>query len=477
LQRLWRIVEEEVVLVVLMAAFATVFLLVFPPTLLVADSWLTLSVGREIVQHGLPHHDHLTVLAAGRNWTDQQWGAQVLFYGAHELGGLPLVVLINAVTVVGAFALAAAAARNLGAGPASVLAVFFPVILAEPGAWTVRAQVIALPLYVGLLWLLAAQARRPSRRVYLAFPLLLVWANLHGSVALGAMLTMLFGALEVVRRRGLSLRQIVLIVVIPLLVLATPYGPVATARYYHLLLIDPPFKPNQVTEWTWSNPDWDTLVFYVLAALALVIVVRGHRRLTLFDLATLVLAFAGAVQAIRGIAWFAMACQVLLPVALGPLLEPRPTPIARRINVWLAGSAAAVLLAAVVFDFARDRSWYLQHWPERAVAAARESSADGSRVFATDKNADWMLWRIPSLRGRIAYDVRFEIYSPETFNRLVRFRGERGPDWKSLADGYRTLVLESDIKPSGVGVFRAEPGARVLYRDKLVTVIRRVPAS
>jgi hypothetical protein len=472
-QRLRRIVEEEVVLVVLMAAFGTIFLLVFPPTLLVADSWLTLSAGREIAQHGLPHHDHLTVLAAGRNWTDQQWGAQLLFYGAHELGGLPLVVLINAMTVVGAFALAAAAARNLGGGPASILMVFFPVILAEPGAWTVRAQVIALPLYVGLLWLLAAQARRPSRRAYLAFPLLLVWANLHGSVALGVLLTMLFGALEVLRRRGVSLRQVLLVVVPPLLVLATPYGPVATARYYHLLLIDPPFNPSQVTEWTWSNPDWDTLVFYVLAALALVIVVRGYRRLTLFDVATLVLTLAGAVQAIRGIAWFAMACQVLLPVALGPLLEPRPNPTARRINLWLGGLAGLVLLAAVVGDFARNRSWYLQHWPERAVAAVRESSADGSRVFATDKNADWMLWRIPSLRGRLAYDVRFEIYSPETFNHLVRFRGEQGPDWKSLADGYRTLVLESDIKPNGVRVFRAEPGARILYRDDLVTVIRR----
>jgi hypothetical protein len=471
-----RIVEEEVVLVALMAAFGTTFLLVFPPTLLVADSWLTLSVGREIVQHGLPHHDHLTVLAAGRPWTDQQWAAQLLFYGADQLAGLPLVVLINAVTVVGAFALAAAAARNLGGGPASVLLVFFPVILAEPGAWTVRAQVISLPLYVGLLWILAAEARRPSRRVYLAFPVLLVWANLHGSVALGALLTMLFGGIEILRRRSVSLRQLLLVLAPPLLVLATPYGPVATIRYYHLLLIDPPFNANQVTEWTWSKPAGNTVVFYVLAGLALLIVARGWRRLTLFDLAVLLLTCAGAVQAIRGIAWFAMACQVLLPVALGPLLEPKPNAAARRINTWLAGVAALVLVAAVVGDFVRDRSWYLQHWPERAVAAVRSSATgDSTRVFATDKNADWMLWRIPSLRGRLAYDVRFELYTPTTFNRIVAFRGERGPDWKSLADGYKTLVLESDIKPSGIRVFGREPGARVLYRDDLVAVIRRSP--
>jgi hypothetical protein len=478
LRTIRRIAEEEVVLVVLLSVFAVIFLLVFAPTLLVADSWLTLSAGREVFEHGLPSHDQLTVLSLGRNWTDQQWGAQILFYGAHALGGLPVVVILNTVFVVGAFVLAAAAARSLGAGPAAILLIFFPVILAEPGAWTVRAQVIALPLYVGLLWILASEARQPSRRVYLAFPILLVWANLHGSVALGALLTMLLGIAEIVRRRGLSLRELLLVAVPPLLVLATPYGPVATVRYYHLLLIDPPFNASQVTEWTWSDPAADTAVFYVLAAVALVIVIRGRRRLTMFDFATLALTLGGAVQAIRGIAWFAMACQVLLPVALGGWLEPRPTRTARRINIVLAAGSVLLIAAAMVRDVTRDRAWYVQHWPERAVEAVRTSSGDGnSRVFATDRNADWMLWRILSLRGRLAYDVRFEIYSPGTFDRIVRFRAERGGDWKSLAAGYRTVVLESDIKPSGVREFLAEPGARVLYRDDRVTVIQRAPGS
>jgi hypothetical protein len=472
-----RIAEEEVVLVVLLSVFAVIFLLVFAPTLLVADSWMTLAAGREIFEHGLPSHDPFTVLGAGRNWTDQQWAAQLVFYGAHALGGLPVVVVVNTVVVVGAFALAAVAARSLGAGPAAILLVFFPVILSSPGAWTVRAQVIALPLYVALLWLLASQARRPTRRVYLAFPILLVWANLHGSVALGALLTMLLGIVEIVQRRGVDLRDALLVLVPALLVLATPYGPVDTARYYHLLLVDPPFDTSQVTEWNWSDPGLDTSVFYVLAALAVALAIRYRRRLTAFELATLALTLGGAFEAIRGIAWFAMACLVLLPVALGNLLEPRPSPAARRINTVLAALSLVLIVAAVAYDLARDRTWYVQKWPPRAVDTVRQASSNGSsRVFATDRNADWLLWNIPGLRGGLAYDVRFEIYSPETFLRIVRFRGERGDDWKALADGYRTIVLETDSRPSSVGDFLAEPGARVIYRDDLVTVVRR-PAS
>ena len=47
----------------------------------------------------------------------------------------------------------------------------------------------------------------PSRRVWLAFPLLVVWANIHGSVALGALLVMLLGAYELVRSRGATWRR------------------------------------------------------------------------------------------------------------------------------------------------------------------------------------------------------------------------------------------------------------------------------
>ncbi len=314
-----RIAGEEFLLVVLYAAFGIVFLTVFPPTLLVADSWLTLVAGREVVEHGLPSTDELTVLGLGRDWTDQQWGAQLLAYGSYALGGHGLLAVVVAVFAIGAFAIAAVAARTLGAGPRSILLTFFPVLLAAPWTFTIRAQVFALPLFTGLIWLLASEARKPTSRVYLVFPLLVVWANVHGSVALAAMLTMLLGAIELATSRGRSgLRSLALVVLSPLALLATPYGPVATARYYHLLLVDPPFGRELVTEWRRSEPSWDTLVFYLLAALALAAVVWGRRRLTLFDMAALALTFAGAVLAIRGIPWFALTCLVLVPVALGP---------------------------------------------------------------------------------------------------------------------------------------------------------------
>ena len=47
--------------------------------------------------------------------------------------------------------------------------------------------------------------------------------------------------------------------------------------------------------------------------------------------------------------------------------------------------------------------------------------------------------KIPELRGRIAYDVRFELYDREFYDRLQDYNFEDGRDWKSFADGYRIV--------------------------------------
>ncbi len=127
----------------------------------------------------------------GATWTDQQWLAQLFMYGVYSLGGHALLSIATCVSVVSAFAIATAAARSLGAGPRAIWVMFLPVLVAAPWGWSIRAQMLALPMFTGLLWLLASEARNPTRRIWLALPLLVVWAQIHGSVALGALLVVL----------------------------------------------------------------------------------------------------------------------------------------------------------------------------------------------------------------------------------------------------------------------------------------------
>ena len=468
-----RIAEEEYILVVLLAGFGLIFLLIFPPAIIVNDSWLNLVAGRELVEHGLPTIDELTVYGRGNTWTDQQWLAQLLMYGVYSAGGFALLSIATAASVITAFSIAAAGARWLGAGARAIWVLFLPVLVAAPWAWSVRAQMLALPLYTGMLWLLAAEARRPTRRVWLALPLLVLWGNIHGSAALGALLVVLLAAIELLLSRGRTWRRSIgLAVLAPLAVLGTPYGPVDTARYYHLLLVDPPFA-GQVTEWRWAAPAVNTMFFYVLVAIAIPLVVRGRRRLAPFDIAVLALTLVGAVTAIRGIVWFALACMVFLPVAIGRRLESRnPGPPRRKLNVAITVGLAAAVLAVCGSLFLRDDSWYEEYWPPEPVEAVKGNLRDGDRVFVPDRFSNWLLWEIPELRGRIAYDVRFEVYDRAFFDRLSRYAGETGKDWKSFADGYRILVVDETVR-SHTSDFLAERGARAIYRGDELTVIVR----
>lgn len=471
-----RIAEEEYILVVLLAGFGLIFLLIFPPALLVNDSWLNLMAGREVVEHGLPSRDALTVYGSGSTWTDQQWLAQVFIYGVHGVGGFALLSIATAAFVVAAFTVAAAAARSLGAGARAIWVAFLPVLMAAPWAWSIRAQMLALPLYTGLLWLLASEARRPSRRVWISLAILVVWANAHGSAALGALLVVLLGIYELVRSRGRSgLRSVGLVVLAPLAILVTPYGPVATARYYHLLLIDPPFA-GRVTEWHWAEPAVNTMFFYLLVAIAVPLVILGRRRLTLFDLAVLALTLVGAVTAIRGIVWFALACMVFLPVAIGRKLESRnPGEPRRRLNLVLAVGLTTALVAVAGSLFLRDESWFEEYWPRAPVSALRDELRPDDRVFAPDRFSNWLLWELPQLRGRIAYDVRFELYDRAFFDRLAQYNGEAGPAWQSFADGYRIVIVD-ETRRSHTDEFLGEPGSRVIYRDDEITIVARPSA-
>jgi len=186
----------------------------------------------------------------------------------------------------------------------------------------------------------------------------------------------------------------------------------------------------------------------------------------------LALTLAGALTAIRGIPWFAFACMVFVPVAIGRGLESRkPSEPRRGLNVGISiGLAVANVLAAGAL-FLRSDAFFEDYWPTGPAEAIRAELRPGDRVFVPDRFSDWLLWKIPELRGRIAYDVRFEVYDRDFFDRLGDYNWEQG-DWKSFADGYRIIVVD-ETNRSHTADFLEEPGTRVIYKNDEVTVIAR----
>lgn len=432
-----RALLEQDVFSVLVIAIWVAILAASLPLLVVQDSFLAFVDGRLIARGGLPHVDTVTYWTLGQRWIDQQWGAHLVLY---ELArhGVRVAAVAGVACVGAALTAAAVASRKLGASPRSTAIGSLLPLVCSSWLAQVRTQSLALLPFVVVYALLASDARRPGRRVLLVLPLLVLWANLHGSVALGAGLAALYGLTMLCRpvARG---RGLVLVVGAPLCMLASPYG-VDLVGYYRTMLVSPPLAAF-VQEWKPPVIGIPTLPFFASAFLLTALWARHQRVLTSFERWAIPVLLVGAMAAVRNAVWFELAAVVSLPRLLDALWPSRIvlTPQIRRLNLLL-GSAATLLSVSVLGSQLAHPSAPLRDGRSPAAAAAVAAAAGPHGiVLADDLHADWLLWEQPSLVGRVAFDVRFEFFDRRQLQEIVAVQKGLDPVWTRC--GVRASVV------------------------------------
>jgi hypothetical protein len=446
-----------------------------------ADTWLNLLGGRIILHHGLPHRDTLAVISHGYRWIDEQWLSNLIFYGVYRVGGLIAVAELTILLFVGATALAFAIARLRGASAASVAGCGWPLILI--GATFARAEVFVQPLAILLIALLASESRRRTSRVWLAFPILILWANLHGSVVLGAALTSALGLIELInvgRSRRFEARSVVRGIVLALAawpcLFASPYG-LELKVYYRETLHNPAFG-HFLTEWqTPSLLSVHGLATVYFIGLACFLLGRRRGALTAFELTTIAVTGLAAVDAARSVVWFAYACVLLLPATV-------PAPRAERTeNDWSIRLAMAIAAAGTLmfigYTLAAPPGGLAKEPNQRGLNRIAQvlRSDPQARVFASYDLGDWLLFRLPQLKGRLAYDGRWEILPPAQMDTLVAYLRQTGPGWERPSFGYRLVVLNAAKQGALVKTYKHRLGVRTLYLHGGIAVFDRGPAA
>jgi hypothetical protein len=472
------ILSDEGLLFAIAGAYAMAVLYQLPLEL-TQDSWFAFVSGREVAHHGLPVHDHLTYWTLGHRWIDQPWLAQLLLYAFVAAGGAALALFAHAVLVIGAFALALIAARRLGGSVRAVSWLTPLCVLPIAQSDGLRAQTLVYGLFVAVLWLLVLDSRTASRRIWLVVPLLAVWANLHGSVVLGAALVCLRGValvLEPALRRTRptspqALRAGLLLVVPSLCTVASPYG-FSLLHYYDSTLNNPGFT-RVITEWKASTLDLFHLPFYALGFVAVWLMGRD-RGVTLFERLALVFALAAALVSMRNQVWFGFTALLVLPGPLTRVLGQRRALDRRGLNaaIGLVGIVAALI--ALVSTLGRGR--YERQFPAAgaaAVAAAAERDPN-ARIYSSIRFADFILWHEPQLRGRIAYDTRLEMLSSAQLADIFNWGSRIGTDWRQAAVGARIVVFDATTE-GPVEKELIHDGAQRIFADHYITVlVRRV---
>ena len=421
------LLARESLPIVVSSAFVAL-LTVLVPRLLSSDGWLALVVGRLIARDGLPHHDTLAALTAGRTWVDQQWLGQLAIYGIERAGGIRLVLAVNVACVVGAFVAAAALARRRGGEPSTVAGVGLLLLLPYlVSAMNVRTQSFAYLPFVALVPLLGTRGKVNARRVALVLVLLAVWANVHGSVLLAAGVVALRGATVLGQRHGGRGTGLTLLIAPWLCVFVSPYH-VHLLAYYADTVFNRSFS-TYLSQWAPTSFSAISAPLLVLLFAVPWLLGRVRRSYSAYEQVLLGLAAVVGLLAVRNWPFAALLILVLTPAGLDAALRKRRSRPAPAVGAVIAAVVAIAALVGLVHTLSRPgSSLHKAYAPAAAQAAARAAAATHGRVYAGITFADWLLWADPELTRRVVFDVRYELLHASEVKRVVLFDNGSGVD-------------------------------------------------
>jgi hypothetical protein len=299
-----------------------------------SDLFWHLETGRRTLAGDLPRTDLFSWTASGTPVFTDQWLGDLVLAAAKALGDWRGVLALRAIAVAALVAIVVDTALRARPGrPIVAVVAALPAIALSRFAWTDRPELLALVCFALVLRLL----RGGDRELILTIPILFVWAQLHGSYALGLGLILASCAARAVAEPRERWRFVPIASFAVLMTLLTPSGLAAwTSSGGHFLA-----PPRYIAEE--GVPDARTLPGVLfLVTLGLVIATSMlTRRVTLREVA------------------------ILAPVVFVALTAARHTPY--------VAIAAAPYFASAWLD-------PLERWRVRASAPTNARATEGPRA-------------------------------------------------------------------------------------------------
>lgn len=467
-----------------------------------ADLWWYLASGREILAAGgIPARDVFVYsLDPPAPWLTHSWLWTLLLAAVEGAFGLAALPVLATALLAALIVLLHRSARVDRYGVVNTLLVFL-VLMAGCYRFSLRAELPGWLLFLAFLWLLERRPRRPAGLAVL-FGLEVLWANLHGSFALGIVLGACHAAGSLVERRLARRRGVEpppgpspwLVPLLALAPLATPgFGLERLADTVGVLraLVSDPSVPVpgalDIIEWAspWSGrftaqPPALHAAFTAIGIASFAVARRPRDPSRAFVLA--VMAVIGALS-LRFLAGFAIAAAyVALRNLEGAPLRTRVPQVVQAGCAGAAGVALAVVAAGVWMsraDYEVGQSAGLRFTlnPRNLAPGAAdfiERHALPGPIFNELQLGGHLAWRLYPER-RVFIDGR--ILDARLWHEHRDILLGRGFPQALREHGFELVVLSNLAQPRLPlrGILRRDPGWRLVYLDPQAVVFARGP--
>ena len=330
------------------------------------DTWWHLRAGYDMLAaRSVLLTETFSHTAYGTPWANYEWLGEVIFAAVHRLGGMPLLTAVCAGAVSGGVAFVYASIEKQGMTAPLLLAA---IVAGGTSTWSVRPQTFSL-LALGLtVWLI-----RTRRSLWLPL-VVVVWANLHGAVAYGAVLVAGLVAGHAWHERGVPWK---VLAIAALCAAAPAISPLGLSYWWDIAEGVRLSRLNEVAEWRRTDAPPAHLVFWAIAATLPVAVALRHRRLPSAESKSLacgaLLLLPLAALSMRNVPAFLMVAATALSLLLVPRRAVRPERHDRTMpHLVMLGIAAAIALVVVAGTWSNPPERLSWHPMSPAAATAVE---------------------------------------------------------------------------------------------------------
>ncbi len=451
------------------------------------DLWGHIRFGQAMLaQRHLTLHDPYSYSAFGHRWRNHEWLSEVIMAGLYNHFGVIGLKLWKFACSAAAIVLLALAADYTDASPKVQLYLVGIAAAALTPYMQFRPQLFTFVLFAALMALLARHSYRGSAPLWLAVPIMALWANLHGGFVIGIVALALYASTTLLEEwsagwpKTSALGLVWLALGAALATLLTPYFGGTWAAVLHAL--DNPATRKVIDDWQpfslfvrhaghleFSYTFFRLFALAIIGAMVVAVIItpRDH------DRPLIVIGWVmsiGALVAIRNVPLAVIAC--VAPAArhltlLQLRFEPRPQAASERLFSgrvrWLV-TALALVLAVSTSRLFSSRLYPDVACPAGAIAFMKEHGLHGNLL----NEFGWgecLIWHVaPS--SKVFIDGRYDtVYPGRAIEDYFNFQDGGAPAAEVLHSYPHDFVL-FPADSMTYSLMSASAGWKLIYRDR-----------
>ncbi len=469
-----------------------------------SDLWGHIRFGQAMLKAGhMIHYDPYSYSAPGHLWRNHEWLAEVtlaLVYDSGGVFGLELLKFCCSVVMVLFLALALAETQALAPIQAAVLMLTAPAVATQV---MLRPQLFTFTLLSVLVWLMARDSYRRAGGLWVAVPMMALWANFHGAYIAGLAALGIYAGVASIQaiiesrdwRRVAYLSLIVVASVLATLV--NPYGIGAWYAVGHALAN--PLTRTHINDWrpltTAIAGLWNSyipaavifiyaLVFLTALAVGVLLAPRGNDLpliaiAVVFTVAALTslrnLALAGIVTSVPlgrhlGLAWQLRTSKARRSTRRAaareesaPAAADGPKHSWREYGGQLFALSAAILLL-LTWLFSRDLG-SMEPNPVGAVEFMKQHNMRGNVLSIYDWG-EYLIWYLAP-DSKVFMDGRYDtVYPAEVISDYFAFESA-APEAAHTLKAYKHDFAIVPLGTDSWAVMDRSPDWKLVYQDEV----------